>query len=148
MQKVIIDTNVIVSALISPGIPSRIINELVFEHKIELQLSEEILSEYVEVLIRPKFSKFPDFQLNAKIVISRLDDLAILSKPIEKLEIIHDESDNRFLELGLMCGANYLITGNITDFTMGFVGKTQIVTPSDYWHNYHPDKGTTLENKS
>ena len=33
MQKIVIDTNVIVSALISKGIPANIINELVFEKK-------------------------------------------------------------------------------------------------------------------
>lgn len=138
MQKVIIDTNVIVSALISKGIPSKILTELVFERKIELQLSEEIFSEYVGVLMRPKFIRIPSFQLNAEIVISRIEELAKRTQPTEKLDIITDKNDNRFLELALATHADYLITGNINDFTMDRIGKTMVLTPSAYWNNHHP----------
>jgi putative PIN family toxin of toxin-antitoxin system len=57
MQKLILETNVIVSALISSSIPSKILYELVLTEKVEICLSEAILSEYVEVLNREKFSK-------------------------------------------------------------------------------------------
>jgi putative PIN family toxin of toxin-antitoxin system len=140
MQKVIIDTNIIVSALISPGIPSKIITELVFEHKIELHISHEIFSEYVEVLMRPKFSKITKFQVNAEIAISRIEELAIRTEPIEKLDLIKDKSDNCFLELALATQADYLITGNSNDFTFNKIDKTKIVSPSSYWNQYHPDR--------
>jgi len=58
MQKLILDTSVIVSALISSSIPSKILYELVLTRKVEICLSEEVLAEYVEVLNRDKFSKF------------------------------------------------------------------------------------------
>jgi putative PIN family toxin of toxin-antitoxin system len=52
MQKLILDTNVIVSALISNAIPSKILYELVLTEKVKICLSEEVFAEYVEVLSR------------------------------------------------------------------------------------------------
>ncbi|MEX2335918.1 MAG: putative toxin-antitoxin system toxin component, PIN family [Fulvivirga sp.] len=138
MQKVVIDTNVVVSALISDGIPSKIITDLVFEHQIEIQLSEDVFAEYVNVLTRPKFRRIPNFQVNAEIVLSRMEELAFKAEPSEKLNIISDENDNRFLELALETNADYLITGNSNDFTMDKIGKTVILSPATYWNDHRP----------
>ena len=62
MQKIVLDTNVLVSALISNGIPSQIITELVLPKRVLVCLSEAVLSEYIEVLSRDKFSKFGNFK--------------------------------------------------------------------------------------
>jgi len=48
MQKLIIDTNVIVSALISRnGIPAKIIDEVILENKVQICLSDSVYEEYV-----------------------------------------------------------------------------------------------------
>ena len=64
MQKIVIDTNVIVSSLIQRGYPNLIIKDLFIEQKFQLCISDELLAEYYEVLARPKFSKFQDFFVN------------------------------------------------------------------------------------
>jgi putative PIN family toxin of toxin-antitoxin system len=46
MQKLILDTNVVVSALISSSIPSKILYELVLTEKVEICLSEEVLAAF------------------------------------------------------------------------------------------------------
>ncbi len=61
MQKVVIDTNVIVSSLIQKNYPYLIIHDFFLEDKFQLCISNELLTEYYEVLARPKFSKFQDF---------------------------------------------------------------------------------------
>ncbi len=66
MQRIVIDTNVIVSSLIQRGYPNLIINDLFIDQKFQLCISEELLAEYYEVLARPKFSKFPDFFIRAE----------------------------------------------------------------------------------
>jgi len=139
MQSLIIDTNVIVSALISKGIPSKIISELVLEQKVKLHISTEIFSEYVEVLLRPKFKHLPGFRKHADIVISRIEELGIYTEVTQTLDIIKDESDNRFLELALACKADFLITGNTNDFLIEKINTTKIVTPTEYWNNYRPE---------
>ncbi len=66
MQKIVIDTNVIVSSFIQRSYPYQIINELFIEDKFQLCVSDELLAEYYEVLSRPKFIKYPDFYLRAE----------------------------------------------------------------------------------
>ena len=61
MQKIVIDTNIIVSSLIQRGYSNLIIKELFIEQKIQLCVSDELMTEYYEVLARPKFSKFKDY---------------------------------------------------------------------------------------
>jgi putative PIN family toxin of toxin-antitoxin system len=60
MQKVVLDTNVIVSSIIQRGYPYKIISELFIEDRFQLCVSDDLLAEYYEVLSRAKFSKFHD----------------------------------------------------------------------------------------
>lgn len=69
MQKIVIDTNVIVSSLIQRSYPYKIINELFIENKFSLCVSDEILLEYYEVLQRNKFAKFHDFFARAETLL-------------------------------------------------------------------------------
>ena len=49
MQKVVIDTNVIIAGLISRGIPNLILTNLFIENKIQLCISDELMAEYYDV---------------------------------------------------------------------------------------------------
>jgi hypothetical protein len=138
MQKVIIDTNVIVSALIQKSYPNLIISNLFFENKFEFCISEEIISEYYEVLAKSKFSRFPDFFSKAESVLSEIESKAKFFIPTVKLSLIKDEKDNMILELADICEADYIITGNSSDFTFPSYKKTMIVTPKEYWDNHQP----------
>jgi len=46
MQKIVVDTNVIVSSLIQRNYPYFIISELFIEDKIQLCISEELMAQY------------------------------------------------------------------------------------------------------
>jgi len=107
MHKIILDTNVIVSALIKPGAPSQILTELVFTRKVTLYLSTIIFKEYIQVLNRPKFNTIPGFLRNSEIVLNRIDELAIKKEPNGKVSILKDDPDNRFLELAQEISADF-----------------------------------------
>jgi len=68
MQKVILDTNVVVSALIQRSYPHHIIFDIVLDEYVQLCLSNAVFDEYCEVLSRQKFAKIADFTSNANIV--------------------------------------------------------------------------------
>jgi putative PIN family toxin of toxin-antitoxin system len=138
MQKLILDTNVIVSALISSSIPTQILYELVLPKKVEICLSEETFAEYIEVLNRDKFAKFSNFKSKAEIVLSKLREIATFYKTDIKVEVLTDTSDNKFLELAAVSSADYLTTGNTLDFTITEFEYTKILTPREYWDNYAP----------
>ena len=138
MQRIVIDTNVIVSSLIQQGYSNLIINDLFIEQKIQLCISDELLTEYYEVLKRPKFSKFQDFFIRAEALLVEIESKSTKYSPTLKLDLISDADDNMILELADECLADYVITGNTTDFIFPTYKNTKIVTPKEYWDKYHP----------
>ena len=138
MQKIVIDTNVIVSALIQRGYPYLILNELFIEQKFQLCVSDTLMAEYYEVLSRPKFSKFQDFYIRAEVLLAEIETKSTKFIPTIKLQLISDLDDNMILELADECLADFVITGNTTDFTFPTYKQTKIVTPKEYWENYQP----------
>jgi hypothetical protein len=136
MQKVIIDTNVLVSALIQQSYPNFILTYCVFDNCVEVCISDALFEEYLEVLNRPKFSRYPDFLKKAEFVLSQIESIATKYLPTERFEIIDDKNDNRLLELASESKADFIITGNTNDFTMTKFKDTQVVSPKDYWENF------------
>jgi len=138
MQKIIIDTNVIVSSLIQKGCPYNIIYNLFLEDKISLCISQSLLKEYYEVINRPKFAQYQEFIIKAKTVLSNIEIKSVCYQPDITLDIISDKEDNKILELADVCKADFIITGNTNDFIFSVYKQTKIVTPRDYWDNYRP----------
>jgi uncharacterized protein len=138
MQKLILDTDVLVSALIASSIPTRILYELVLTQKVETCLFEEVFAEYVAVLNRDNFSKFTNFKTKAEVVLNKLREISTFYRTDRKIEILTDTSDNKFLELAAVSSADYLTTGNTLDFTITEFEYTRILTPREYWDNYAP----------
>jgi len=133
MQKVILDTNIIVSSLIQKSYPHYIVYDYVLNERFQLCLSETLLNEYRDVVSRPKFSKINNFAYNAEIVLNRIVKIAHFFEPVTQILIIKDKSDNKLLELADESNANFLITGNSIDFTFSYYKKTQILSPHSFW---------------
>ncbi len=139
MQKVVIDTNVFVSSIIQKSYPFLIVDALFIADKITLCVSDEVMAEYYDVLSRPKFSKFKDFFARAEQLLADIEMKSTRFTPQIKLEIISDKDDNKILELADESEADFVITGNTTDFTFQKYKDTKIVIPSIYWEQYKPE---------
>lgn len=123
----VIDTNVLVSAMLKwNSVPGNIM-ELVFEGSIIPVYNNEILKEYREVLSRPKF------HLTKEIVNDILEGIESHGIMIEAKTldvILPDPKDLVFYEVVLKkreSGDTYLVTGNIKHFPF----ETFIVTPRE-----------------
>ena len=121
----VIDTNVLVSAMLKwNSVPGNVM-ELVFDGPIIPVYNSEILKEYREVLSRPKF------HLTKEIVDDVLENLEHrgISVEAETLDIVlPDPKDRVFYEVVLeerKTEEAYLVTGNIKHFPV----ETFIVTP-------------------
>jgi putative PIN family toxin of toxin-antitoxin system len=136
MQKVVVDTNVMVSSLIQKSFPYKIINELFIEGKIALCVSEKLMAEYYEVLRRPKFAVYYDFVGRAEALLADIETKAMMYFPEITIDLLSDKDDNMILELAETCSADYIITGNTTDFTFSDFKNTKIITPKEYWLIY------------
>ena len=139
MQKIVIDTNVIISSLIQKSYPYTIVNELFIDDKIEMCVSEELMAEYYDVLRREKFARFHDFFSRAEALLVEIETKATMFKPKIRLNLISDADDNMVLELADECIADFVITGNTTDFIFPTYKETKIVTPREYWENHKPN---------
>ena len=108
-MKVVLDTNVIVSALINVnGTPAKIVS-LVLNGKIKLLYDNRIIFEYFEVISRKEFG------FNLEIVNDMIDFFKHEGDYInaDHLNVkFHDESDKKFYEVYKTGQAQFLITGN------------------------------------
>lgn len=114
MHKVVLDTNIFVSAILkSQSNPGHII-DLVREKKLTLALSPDIISEIATVLSYPKLKKIHG--LTPKGVKSHLKGLKSISEivvPTKRLDIIkEDPSDNIYLECAIESGSDFIISGD------------------------------------
>ncbi len=139
MQRIVVDTNILISSLIQHGYPYLIINEFVIENNVLICVSNELIAEYYEVINRNKFSKYPDFINKAETLLTDIEAIAQKFYPETKVDIISDKDDNKLLELASVSNANYIITGNTNDFTMKKYKRTKIVTPREYWEKHRPE---------
>ncbi|MDR2581393.1 MAG: putative toxin-antitoxin system toxin component, PIN family [Fibromonadaceae bacterium] len=138
MQKIILDTNVLVSSIIQKSYPYLIVRELFFGDKFSLCLSAPLMQEYWDVLFREKFKKYPNFYLKASDLLEEIGDKAIVFPPKIHVALLSDKDDDMFLELADESEADFLITGDTNDFTISRYKETLIVNPKNYWENYRP----------
>lgn len=105
---VVIDTNVIVSAILSPqGKPARIFKQFL-DGGLTLCLDDRIFREYEEVLYRPKF-RFNRESVHAILNLIQIQGVFV-NPPLCNLSF-SDEADKKFFEVAKFCNA-VLITGN------------------------------------
>lgn len=122
----VIDTNVIVSALLSPLPDSStvIIREKIEDGTIVPLYSEEILSEYKLVFSRPKFG-FPECLVNELLELIIHQGISLERTKTE--EFFQDPSDIVFYEVALSKEGSFLVTGNIKHYPKSPI----VVTPAE-----------------
>ena len=113
---VVIDTNIIVSALLSSKNDSATVQvmEKVFRQEIKPVYSKEIFAEYINVLNRPKFHFSREL---VEYMLSAIKQFGILKEPKETVMVVlPDMKDVPFYRLILDSEDTYLVTGNIKHF--------------------------------
>lgn len=131
MLKVVVDTNVVISALLAPyGNPALIIS-LILQKELALCLSSEIFAEYQEVLSRNKFKKLNKAAVKRLLKDLKKHSIQVLPKVSVRL-IQNDPADNKFLECALASNADFIITGNIKHFSFKKFHRASIATPSEF----------------
>lgn len=132
-NRIVLDTNILVSALIGNSYPKQILFEYVLENKFVVCVSEIGLDDYRDVLSRPKFGKFPNFVEKANDLLDNFEKIAEYYQPTITIDRISDDADNRFLALALTANAKYIVTGNFTDFDFAEYEAVKIVSPKYFY---------------
>jgi len=112
-DRIVLDTNVLVSGLLNPdGSPADVL-KFILEEKVILLLNAEIFAEYREVLKRPKFAFDPFL---SELLLDTLYQMAEIVTATPLNIKIPDKSDLKFLETAIAGHARALVTGNKIHF--------------------------------
>jgi putative PIN family toxin of toxin-antitoxin system len=111
--RVVLDTNVLVSGLLSPfGTPARVLDLLTSGLLIPL-FDDRILQEYTEVLARPRFGFAAD-DVSTLLTYLRMHGELVVAPPLDV--DLPDPADLPFLEVAAAAGARAVVTGNARHF--------------------------------
>jgi putative PIN family toxin of toxin-antitoxin system len=125
MIRVVLDTNVLVSAMISPFGNESLVLRAVQLNKIVPCFSEKMIEEYRGVLARPKFSFAPD-EIDGLIRLLQAKGLTFKPRAIKGAS--PDPKDDDFIACALAAEAAFLVTGNKRHFPVASCGETQVVS--------------------
>jgi putative PIN family toxin of toxin-antitoxin system len=125
--RLVIDTNILVSAALKPDGLQRTVLVLAMTKPARLYVTKAILAEYREVLARPEFKIRRGLRQQ---LLQLIKNHAQLVNPARALQVAKDPDDNKFLECA-DARADYLITGNQRHFPK-FWKKTKIITSREF----------------
>lgn len=132
-MRIVLDTNVLVSGLLSPfGSPGEIVR-MVSSGAISLCVDARIRSEYAQVLARPRFGFDPD------AVAALLDYIDVCGEIVASgplTERLPDPDDEPFLEIAVAGAVDCLVTGNHVHFPPEARVTALVLTPAEFIERY------------
>lgn len=126
--RLVVDTNIVVSAVLKPEGLQRTVLLLALTSPAHLYVSQPILAEYRNVLARREFKIARGLQLQ---MLQLIRNRARIVRPKYALNAARDPDDNKFLECADAARADYLITGNQRQFPR-FWKNTAVITSRDF----------------
>jgi len=112
-MKIVLDTNVLISATFWEGNESKIIKKAE-NGEIQIFTSSGILDEFEDVLLRDEFElKIDEMGKTVEEIIEKLVSIAIVVEPKKVVDVVrHDPDDNKILECAIEAEADYIISGD------------------------------------
>ena len=126
MIHAVIDTNVLVSALLTSNLEAATVKvvEALLKGQLTPLYNEEIICEYIEVLHRPKFNFSGDI---VDLFIRAIIEKGVLASRVTSSDYLPDPKDVVFYEVALSKEDAFLVTGNKKHFPL----KPLVVTPAE-----------------
>jgi len=133
-HRIVIDTNIMVGAMMKPSGASRKILAMWVEGRLSLLVTPQIRREYLSILSQRWVKSDWVAEFNG-----RIDESAEMVVPKERVRIIkEDPSDNMFLECAAAGKADYILTSDQHLLALKRFGGTEIVTPTTFLRRAEP----------
>ena len=130
-MRLVLDTNVLISAILSPNsISAKILNW--GEDNGVILYSAATLNEVLSVLGRSKFSKYIDHDDIDGLSI-RIKTVWLFVEILNQVQLCRDPKDDKFIDLALNGKASHLITGDSDLLVFNPVENTSIINPRTFW---------------
>lgn len=135
---IVFDASTLVSATFRRGsTPARAVQHAFLADR--LAVSEPVLTELIDVLVRPKLQRFLDLVLRSELL-WQLDTLGASFEPAERVTDCRDPNDNKYLELALAAGADRIVSSDDDLLVLHPWRGVRILKPA----NYVAEAGPTL----
>lgn len=132
-MRVVLDTNVVVSALIFPGGPPEAVYRLALEGRVELITSKPLLLELGSVLV----AKFGWGSEQAEEAVAQLGRLGDVVTPGESVQVIADDpADDRVLEAAAAGAASVIVSGDRHLLRLGAWRSIAIERPARFLERF------------
>ena len=136
-MNIVLDTNVLVAGLLSPFGPCGEIVRMVSSGELRLIFDARILSEYNEVLRRPKF-KFDEEKVAALLDYVAHSGVIAATSPLTAS--LPDSDDEAFLETAIAGKAACIVTGNQNHFPATVCQGIKVFSPKEFLLFYKKQK--------
>jgi putative PIN family toxin of toxin-antitoxin system len=132
-MRIVLDTNVLVSGLLSPFGPPSTIVRMVSSGDLEICVDARVLCEYAEVLQRPKFQLET---AKVAVLLEQIERTGLMVAPAPLPRPLPDPTDAPFLEVAIAAGAECLVTGNLDRFPRERRQRVRILSPREFLKYY------------
>lgn len=129
-KRFVLDTNVIISAVLLPRSVPRQAFDLAFIQGIVL-VSESTLDELDEVLRRPRFERYIPEDERLQFLTNFIQDTMVV-EVIEAITDCRDPKDNKFLELAVSGCATCIISGDADLLVLHPFRSIPVMTPNEF----------------
>ena len=130
ITRIVIDTNVVVSALLFGGVPGKLVS-FWKTGRIRVLASKEMIEEYLRVLAYPKF-ELSEEEINYLLYQEILPYFEIVRTKPGPMIVEEDPSDDMFIRCAEAGKANKILSGDQHLLNLKSYGKIKILTPSQF----------------
>lgn len=136
MILIVLDTNVLVSALLKPNSnPAKILDAILLG-RVLLAVDYRIMDEYTRVLHRPKFH-LASHQIDSLLrFFAQISTWVVCEPQILNDSVSNDLSDRPFIEVAISSSAQAIVTGNTKHFSIFNHSKIQVLNPTEFLVQY------------
>ena len=131
-MKIVIDTNVLISAVFFGGLPRKVIY-LVIEENIAAYTNEEIVTEYEKTALNMAFKK--KGHINQELFNRFMNKIEVVDA-VTVVDICRDPDDNKFIACAVDAKAIYIVSGDKDLLTVKNYNEIEIVTAKEFFERY------------
>lgn len=130
-MKIVIDTNVVASAIFFGGQPRRLL-ELLLERRLEAFVSPEIIEEYHET-VQYLQNKYPVKKV--AVPLTHIVAACQMIEPETQLHVCRDPDDDKFIECAIDAQCLYIVSGDKDLLSLKRIKDIQVVTVAKFFQS-------------
>ncbi len=130
-MRIVLDTNILIGALITKGTPPDVLYQAWLKGEFELVTSTAKMAEIADVLARPRLQKYIDAD-EAAAIVENIDTRALILADPPDVDLSPDPKDNPILAAAIAGKVDLIVSGDKKHMlALGEVEGIPIVTARD-----------------